>query len=262
MQNAISICNTSIRQINGLFSINDLHRAAGSEKRHQPNNWLQNQQTIDFIAECEKTGNPVIFKKQGFGTFVCKELVIHYAMWISPQFSLQVIQTFLNTIETENSGSLKPIPDKTTSLDREPLRNAVNLLVSKKGLNFSEAYKLVHQRFNVAHLDELDSEQIPQAVEYVHRVLCGEVLDKLDTPPQVQQAHIPEAALKHIAGIVRLTPRLMRYCKKHNDGLEHFTGRRDLEMYTSFLDCHAHAMELADMFHINRELWRYPAANW
>lgn len=98
--NSIQISNSPIREINGLFSLNDLHRASGNEKRHQPSNWLQNQQTIDFINECEKTGNPVIFKKQGLGTFVCKELVIHYAMWISPQFSLQVIQTFLHTMKT------------------------------------------------------------------------------------------------------------------------------------------------------------------
>ena len=38
---------------------------------------------------------------------------------------------------------------KTTADDRTGLRNAVNMLVSKKGLIYSDAYHLIHQRFNV-----------------------------------------------------------------------------------------------------------------
>ncbi|WP_243495410.1 phage antirepressor N-terminal domain-containing protein, partial [Acinetobacter baumannii] len=44
---------------------------------------------------------------------------------------------------------------KTHKSEREPLTNAVNLLVAKtKHLKYSDAYKLVHQRFNVQHIDE------------------------------------------------------------------------------------------------------------
>ena len=38
---------------------------------------------------------------------------------------------------------------KTTADDRTGLRNAVNMLVSKKGLIYSDAYNLVHQYMNV-----------------------------------------------------------------------------------------------------------------
>ena len=66
---------------------------------------------------------------------------------------------------------------KTTVDDRTGLRNAVNMLVSKKGLIYSEAYHLVHQRFNVESIEDLTLEQLPQAVEYVHRiVLEGELI--------------------------------------------------------------------------------------
>ncbi|MDK4684711.1 KilA-N domain-containing protein [Kingella negevensis] len=54
--------------------MNDLHKAAGSEKRHQPSNWLVNQQTINLIKEIEITGIAGILKKQGLGTFVYREL--------------------------------------------------------------------------------------------------------------------------------------------------------------------------------------------
>lgn len=62
---------------------------------------------------------------------------------------------------------------KTHKSEREPLTNAVNLLVAKtKHLNYSEAYKLVHQRFNVHHIDEIPYDQIPVAVEYVHHLIA------------------------------------------------------------------------------------------
>lgn len=67
----------------------------------------------------------------------------------------------------------KEILAKTHKSEREPLTNAVNLLVAKtKHLNYSEAYKLVHQRFNVQHIDEIPYDVIPVAVEYVHHLIA------------------------------------------------------------------------------------------
>ena len=66
---------------------------------------------------------------------------------------------------------------KTTVDDRTGLRNAVNMLVSKKGLIYSEAYHLIHQRFNVESIEDLTLEQLPQAVEYVHKIILeGELI--------------------------------------------------------------------------------------
>lgn len=68
---------------------------------------------------------------------------------------------------------------KTTTDDRTGLRNAVNLLVSKKGLMYPDAYAMVHQRFNVEHLDQLDKNQLTEAIEYVHKLaLEGELLPR------------------------------------------------------------------------------------
>ena len=62
---------------------------------------------------------------------------------------------------------------KTHKSEREPLTNAVNMLVAKtKHLNFSDAYKLVHQRFNVDHIEDIPYEAIPVAVEYVHHLIA------------------------------------------------------------------------------------------
>lgn len=195
--NAISICNTSIRQFNGLYSLNDLHQASGGQDKHSPRRWLQNQQTIDLANECEKDGKSSILKKQGFGTFVCKELVIHYAMWISPSFSLQVIRCFLDTV----SGSLQPKLAQTTVADRTPLRQAVSALVGRCGFDYSAAYHLVHQRFGVGSIEEIAAEDLPEAVEYVHMLtvygaMYGEVLEKQPAP---QGVVLTERQMGHFA---------------------------------------------------------------
>lgn len=71
-------------------------------------------------------------------------------------------------------------PRKKTTVDqRTPLRDAVNMLVGKKGLRYDDAYNMVHQRFAIDSIDELELSQIPEAVEYIHRVvLHGEFIAK------------------------------------------------------------------------------------
>lgn len=66
---------------------------------------------------------------------------------------------------------------KTSVNDRTGLRNAVNMLVSKKGLIYSDAYNLVHQYMNVERIEDIPAEKLQSAVEYVHRiVLEGELI--------------------------------------------------------------------------------------
>ena len=72
---------------------------------------------------------------------------------------------------------------KTSVNDRTGLRNAVNMLVSKKGLIYSDAYHLIHQRFNVESIEDLTLEQLPQAVEYVHKIILeGELITDPELP--------------------------------------------------------------------------------
>lgn len=182
MNAQISVANVSVRQFNGLYSINDLHRAAGKERKHEPHAWLRSQQAIELIKELEKTQNCVIQSKQGLGTFVSKELVVHYGMWISPAFSLKVIRAFLDTQE-DVSGSPK-LETQTTIDERRGLVDAVKLLVARCGIDYSAAYRMVHQRFGVAHIDQIAAPLLPAAVAYVHSLtlqsgLNGEVLDRL-----------------------------------------------------------------------------------
>jgi hypothetical protein len=111
--NTIAILNQAIRQDSqGRYCINDLHKASGGEKRHQPANWLRQQQTKELIAELTgtpqirgvpkgTTGIPVVLApvfvingSTARGTYVVEELVFSYAMWISAAFHLQVVRAY------------------------------------------------------------------------------------------------------------------------------------------------------------------------
>ncbi|EOJ5969070.1 KilA-N domain-containing protein [Escherichia coli] len=86
------------------YSLNDLHRAAvasgANARTKEPGKFLSSQQTIDLVHELINTQNlgvdpvSVIHGGNERGTYVCKELVYAYAMWISPSFHLKVIRTF------------------------------------------------------------------------------------------------------------------------------------------------------------------------
>ncbi|MGE8436837.1 MAG: KilA-N domain-containing protein [Pseudomonas palmensis] len=95
---ALMIAGIEIHQDHdGRFSLNDFHKAAGGEDRHRPSRWVENQQAQELAEEIGKAGIPALRVVKGGrapGTYVCKELVYAYAMWVSPTFSLRVIRTF------------------------------------------------------------------------------------------------------------------------------------------------------------------------
>jgi len=185
------IGDLSVRQDeDGRYCLNDLHKASGGENKHTPYRFIRLDQTIDLVNEIEQAPDMVLGHKavnsihggNDRGTYVVKELVYAYAMWISAKFHLQVIRAYDSMVArlfTENSKQAL-IADKTTKKDRVPLKDAVNMLVGKaKFLNYSDAYKLVHHRFDVEHIEDIPQDQIPAAVEYVHH-LMGEYIPKAE----------------------------------------------------------------------------------
>lgn len=109
----LQILSNSIRTFENLYSLNDLHQASGSENKHAPFRFIRLETTKELIAEIEKeTPNAlkVIRGTQG-GTYACEELVIAYAMWISPKFHLIVLRAFLamHKSESQNANQIQPL---------------------------------------------------------------------------------------------------------------------------------------------------------
>ncbi|EMS3075650.1 KilA-N domain-containing protein [Neisseria gonorrhoeae] len=231
MNNSVQISNISIHQTEiGLFSLNDLHRASGGEDRHAPRRWLQNIQTNDLIKELEKDGKPSIQSKQRLGTFVCRELVIAYGMWISPKFALQVIQTFLAVSDGIKSA-------KTTADDRTGLRQAVAALVGRKGIDYSSAYSMVHQRFNVESVEGIPAGKLPEAVAYVHALtlhtgLTGEVPDREPLPAPQPALPISGNALYDLAVAVSYGARAIQMGRDVSAPLKQLGCRQAVTMWT------------------------------
>jgi hypothetical protein len=154
--NALTISNTPINQdTDGRYCLNDLHKAAGDNPRHQPSNFLRLDNTKALIDEVDSSSDLrnikaveiIQGKGKEQGTYVVKELVYAYAMWISPAFSLKVIRAYDALV----TGQLSQNTQAQQLLDMQ-----TQLLDSQKQLLASEKYS--HEAFKEkanAHIEQL-----------------------------------------------------------------------------------------------------------
>lgn len=160
-------------------------------------NYLKSERTQEYIsALAEKLSvtpkratedNQIVIIKQGGteqGTWLHPKLAVDFARWLDPKFAVWCDEQ----IEQILSGSL-PSPAQTTVDERRGLVDAVKMLVARCGIDYSDAYRMVHQRFGVERIEQIAAPLLPSAVAYVHSLtlhsgLDGEVLDRL--PPQMQ----------------------------------------------------------------------------
>ncbi|MDO9766562.1 KilA-N domain-containing protein [Glaesserella parasuis] len=133
MTTQLTILNTSVRILDNLYSLNDLHSISGNDPKHRPSLFARNEQTKDLVKEIEnERSTKTIFaiktirggadiSKQG--TWACEELALAYATWISPKFHLVVLRAFIamHKGELQNSTQIAPLaepkPDIVLSYD-------------------------------------------------------------------------------------------------------------------------------------------------
>ena len=170
----LTILNNSIRQSDDLYSLTDLHRASGGEQKHKPVLFLSNQQTKELILEIEsesEVGIPTSAVKtvrggsdiSKQGTYACEELVLSYAMWISPKFHLIVLRAFLNL--HKNSTAL--LPNTITPEQQQAIQSAVQQAHHRTGLHWQEIYRQLKSAFKVAKYDQIPQSQLGNAMAFI-----------------------------------------------------------------------------------------------
>ena len=115
----LAILNTNVRSYENLFSLNDLHQVSGNLAKHKPVLFLRLDTTKALIAEIEKDNQHAlkIIRGTNGGTYACEELVIAYAMWISPKFHLVVLRAFLAMHRNQPQQLALPEPEKKFSFE-------------------------------------------------------------------------------------------------------------------------------------------------
>ncbi|WP_308032458.1 KilA-N domain-containing protein [Neisseria cinerea] len=162
-----------------------------------PKDYLKTEQTQQYISALaeslsERTKiltdeNQIVIVKKGNsknftqGTWLHPKLAIHFARWLNPKFAVWCDEQIEILLNGNVSDGIKLA--KTTADDRTGLRQAVAALVGRKGIDYSSAYSMIHQRFNVEAIEDIPAEKLPEAVAYVHALtlhtgLTGEVLDR------------------------------------------------------------------------------------
>ena len=112
---SLTILKTTIRKFDNLHSLNDLHFAAGGEAKHKPSNFIRLDTTVELIEaiKADSDSEPVkVIRGTNGGTYVCEELVLSYAMWISPKFHLIVLRAFLAMHRNQPQQLALPEPEK------------------------------------------------------------------------------------------------------------------------------------------------------
>ncbi len=167
MTQSLTVLNTTVRVHDGLYSLNDLHKASGGEEKHAPKLYLRNDQTKALIEEIEKGTDshlsPVkVVRGSKGGTYACKELVYAYAMWISARFHLAVIRAF----DAMVNGAL---PDKQT-ITREQAGELATLVAERAGESGKpRAYywSRFNNHFRIARYRDLPASRFDEAVQYL-----------------------------------------------------------------------------------------------
>lgn len=104
--NVITVAGITIKQDqDGRFCLNDFHKAAGGEAKHAPSRFTGTDGCAELVEELNREmGLASLVSQRGGstpGTYVCKELVYAYAMWVSPKFHLHVIRTYDQVVQEQ-----------------------------------------------------------------------------------------------------------------------------------------------------------------
>ena len=147
------------------------------------------------------------------------------------------------------------VGQKTTADDRTGLRQAVAALVGRKGIDYSSAYSMIHQRFNVEAIEDIPAEKLPEAVAYAHALtlhtgLTGEVLDREPLPTPQPALPISGNALYDLAVAVRYGAYAIRMGKDVSAPLKQLGCKQAVTMWTVWAETRSRLKAAANALEI------------
>ncbi|MBS9781939.1 MAG: KilA-N domain-containing protein [Gammaproteobacteria bacterium] len=175
----LTILNQDIKIRDGLFSLNDLHKASGGAEHHRPSKFIRTEQTQSLITEIETENSQspnMGFQEKAIktikggkyaGTYGCKELVYAYAMWISAKFSLLVIRTFDKL--ANNVGVAHPKLE-SPYIDDEQLQHiktGVGKIVKETGKSFPTVYNTLFDFVKAPSVRQIRKERYELACSFL-----------------------------------------------------------------------------------------------
>lgn len=161
----ITILDHVVNVVDGLYSLNDIHKASGGKVKHKPAFFLRNEQTKEIVTELQICNSPeetLKVQRGGVnqGTWVCKELVYSYAMWISAKFHIAVVRTF------------DALVTRTDAKQREALVAACDKLAIGNTLR-SDVYTMVANHFGYEKVTQIPAPLLPEAVAFTYEMILA-----------------------------------------------------------------------------------------
>lgn len=196
------IADNTIRQdAEGRYCLNDLHKAAGGESKHRPSFFMRRPESADLIEalKCaEQHISPTETERGRYGgTYVCKELVYSYAMWISATFQLKVIRAY-DAMHT-------PAPAKALSPAQTLLQQA-QMLVDLEQKQAEQEQKQAEQEKRQAEQEKRQSEQ-EAAITAIQTVV-----ERNGAP----EGFLPLSQLRNAIKTYGLSDRVLKWVLEHH----------------------------------------------
>lgn len=141
----LTIGNKTIKTKDGLYSLNDLHKASGNEPKNKPALYLANKKTKEYL---EKVGIPTVsIEGRNGGTYAHKKIIYDYAMWISSEFKDHVIEAYDALVTGQLEELTRQQSRNTAKLEAKFLTDALKYDKKEdiKHYHFSNEFNLINK---------------------------------------------------------------------------------------------------------------------
>ena len=237
----------SIRQDeDGRYCLHDLHKASGGLEKHQPAFFIRNKQTKDLVAEIElenhsanlQSAVKVINGGNTRGTYVVKELVYSYAMWISAKFHLMVIRAYDSQVMEWMIGGKQTISPEQCGI----LYNIVHTRAGDNKNTIVQMWSRLKNHFKYsASYRELRAIHFEDAKHYL------EVMDlKVKTEKKESKPEAFNLNEHNIQGLAIHMIWVYKWWKEFGPAIRALSPRMAGDIHDNFIDGHSFATHFID----------------